>query len=161
MILERARVVRVTGRHAWVARTGAEACERCAAGEGCGGGLFARLISRRLHEVRALNGVDDVAAGDEVMIGLPERSLLAGAFAVYMVPLAGLLLATALAGALLGVGSDAGLLLAGATGFLAGIIWLRRYARRAEVDPRFEPRVVERLAPVSSAAVQADRGQAC
>ncbi|MBA3564432.1 MAG: SoxR reducing system RseC family protein [Gammaproteobacteria bacterium] len=157
MILERGRVIRLAGPHAWVARAGAAGCERCAAGEGCGGGLFARLTGRRLYEVRALDAVGNVAAGDEVVIGLPERALLAGAFAVYAVPLAGLLLGAALAGALFGVASDAGLLLAGGAGFLAGIVWLRRYARRAAADPRFEPRIVERITAGSRAVEAAGR----
>lgn len=145
MILERGRVVRVAGHYAWVARAGIAACERCAAGTGCGGGLFARLTGRREYEVRARNAVADVAAGDDVMIGLPEGALLAGAFAVYVVPLAGLLLGAALGGTLFGTAGDAGVVVSGGAGFLAGMLWLRRYSARAATDPRFEPRVVERL----------------
>ncbi|MGH8494899.1 MAG: SoxR reducing system RseC family protein [Gammaproteobacteria bacterium] len=145
MILERGRVVRVAGQHAWVARAGIAACERCAAGNGCGGGIFARLVGRRQYEVRARNAVVGVTAGDEVMIGLPERALLAGAFAVYIVPLIGLLAGAVLGGALFGPAGDGGVIVIGAAGFLAGVFWLRRYAGRAAMDPRFEPRVVERL----------------
>lgn len=145
MILARGRIVEVTGTHARVARPAAEACERCAAGQGCGGGLFARLIGSRVHEVRALVGADGVTPGDEVIVGLPESGLLAGAAAVYVVPLAGLLLGAVLAGVLLGVSSDLGVLAAGFAGFGAGLLWLLRYSRRAAADPRFEPRIIERI----------------
>ena len=147
MILTRGRVLEVGAGQARVARDAAEACERCAAGQGCGGGLFARLAGTRRHEVLARVAVTGLSPGDEVILGLPESGLLAGAFAVYVVPLAGLLLGAALAGVAFGATSDAAVLASGVAGFAAGIFWLAGYARRVARDPRFEPCVVERAGP--------------
>jgi len=145
MILTRGRVLEVSGSHARVVRDAAQACERCAAGQGCGGGLFARLAGPRRHEVRARVAIEGLCPGEDVILGLPEAGLLAGAFAVYTVPLGGLLLGAALAGVVFDVGTDAGVLAAGGAGFAAGLLWLARYARRVAGDPRFQPSIVGRV----------------
>jgi len=147
MILTRGHVLEVDAGQARVTRDAADACERCAAGQGCGGGLFARLAGTRRHEVLARVAVAGLSPGDEVILGLPESGLLTGAFAVYAVPLAGLLLGAALAAAVFGAASDAAVLASSLAGFAAALLWLARFTRRVARDPRFEPCVVERAGP--------------
>lgn len=142
MIYERARVLELDGGFAWVQAASQVDCARCAAGRGCGGGVFARLLGRRLQRVRAIHA-GDVQAGDTVLIGLAESAVLVSSFMAYSVPLLGLLL-----GAVLGTGlaeGDAGALLGGAAGFGAGLFVLKVYNRRTVGDARFQPVILRRL----------------
>src|SRR5690606_19948088 len=125
MLYERATVLEHDGRWAWVQAASQAGCARCAAGRGCGGGIFGRLLGSRLHRVRALN---EPAAkpGDTVLLGLAEAVLWQGALRVYGWPL-GLLLVGLLAGQ---TGGDAGALLGGVIGFGSGWLLGRWHSRR-------------------------------
>ncbi|MEO1201235.1 MAG: SoxR reducing system RseC family protein [Pseudomonadota bacterium] len=63
------------------------ACARCAAGKGCGAGLFASSGSRRVEA--SIPRSVEVTAGDRVAIDLADRALLPAALIVYGWPLAG------------------------------------------------------------------------
>ena len=88
------------------------ACARCAAGRGCGAGIFARQRAGEIIEARALT--DGLEPGTSVDILLDDGGLLRAAFFAYGYPLLG-----ALAGAVLGstFGDSAA-----AAGALAGIV---------------------------------------
>lgn len=144
MILERARVVRCEDGRVWVSSESQSGCRRCAEGRGCGGGVFARLLGDRLRYIR-IDSNETFAPGDIVMIGLDERALLAGAFLAYLVPVIGLLLGALLTSRI--ATGDAAVMLGAGVGFTLALLWLRRHAARHAADPRFEPRIVQRLAP--------------
>lgn len=119
----------------------AVACARCAAGKGCGAGLFAAGGRRRV-EAKLPPSVE-VGEGDTVLIDLEGHNLLPAALIVYGWPLAG-----AAAGSLLAAlgpwtgdaATAAGALLGLVTaGFLA-----RRRLRSAHCIERFQPVIIER-----------------
>lgn len=98
-------------------------CARCAAGKGCGAGLFGGR--RRRIEAHIAAGID-VHEGDEVSVALAPRRLLNAALTVYGLPLGGALLGAVIAYSL-GVG-DLFAALAGLAGIAAGIVIARRRA---------------------------------
>jgi sigma-E factor negative regulatory protein RseC len=65
-----------------------DTCRRCAAGEGCGAGVFGRLFPRRSVEIELPCRVE-VAVGDWVRVGIPSRTLAMVALLTYGLPLAG------------------------------------------------------------------------
>jgi sigma-E factor negative regulatory protein RseC len=141
VIVETATVLEIRGDEAVVRCHRQAACERCAEGRGCGGGIMARLLGERLDGVRVPTGGMSLKPGDDVAIGLEERGLVLASLAVYFVPLAGALAGAAAVSSLIGGGDPAALVGAGA-GFAAGLAWARRFGRRRRGDGRFRPRLL-------------------
>ncbi len=136
------RIIRIEdiggAQHAEVEVSAAFACPRCAAGKGCGAGLWAAGQSRLL---RASVGPGvDVEVGDSVCIELAPRDLLLAAWLVYGLPLA-----TAVAGAALAYAAgsgDAAAALAAVAGLAAGVLHARRRVGTDACLRRFTPRIV-------------------
>lgn len=118
------------------------ACARCAAGKGCGAGIFSGRERTRTVAAVADQSLT-LAVGDTVQLQLTETSLLSAAAIVYGIPLAGALGAAALAyGVRLGDAAAAAAALGGlGLGVLVGRWWLAR----PNCLNRFVPRVQERL----------------
>jgi sigma-E factor negative regulatory protein RseC len=145
MIEETGRVVEVNGDYAWVETESAASCGSCSAHAGCGTSVLASLFGRRDAPVRALNRAG-ARAGELVVIGISESSLVRGSLAVYLVPLAGLL-AGVLAGRYIGAellpGHVEAASIAGAiAGLLAGLAWLRLFSQASGRDERYQPVVL-------------------
>lgn len=151
MIEEHAVVVATEGEFAWVETERKSTCGSCAARKGCGTGVLAKVVGRRMTQVVALNRAG-AAAGETVVVGIDERSLVRGSLAVYALPLLALF-AGALAGEFwLGPAmGDLGAILGGVGGLLTGLAWLRRFSRRSQTDPRYQPVVLRSLGPASPA----------
>ncbi len=115
-------------------------CARCAAGKGCGAGVFGSRQRRRI-EAHIAAGVE-IREGDEVSIELAPRHLLNAALIVYGLPLGGGVLGAAIAYAF-GLG-DATASLAGLAGIALGIALARRRAARDHCQ--FTPTIVARYA---------------
>ncbi len=118
------------------------ACARCAAGKGCGAGVFASGDSRRIEAT--VPDTLHIAAGDTVAFELADRALLPAASIVYGWPLAG-----AVAGGLLaslGPWTGDAVAAAGAAGglVLAAILASRRLGSTRCVS-RFRPVVLARI----------------
>ena len=144
MITEPGRVVGIEDGHVLVETEGRTGCARCEAGTGCGSVLMGRVLGDRLHVVRALDGgVDGLAPGVRVSIGLRESALVRGAALVYLVPLAGLF-AGMLVGRWLGGPGDAVAALGAAAGLVLGAITARSLAGRAARSSRYHPVIVRR-----------------
>ncbi|MFN2300889.1 MAG: SoxR reducing system RseC family protein [Gammaproteobacteria bacterium] len=142
MIEEQAEVTDIDGLHAWVACRAQQDCARCAAGNGCGGGILGRWLGDRLHRVRVVHQ-GEIAVGDCVIIGLDERALLRAAAAIYGIPLLAML-----AGAVTGqtlYGHDAAALAGAAAGLAAGFAWVRVFSRKMARYRRFQPAVLRRV----------------
>jgi sigma-E factor negative regulatory protein RseC len=113
-------------------------CQRCARGEGCGAGVFARLFSRRSTRV-TLPGSLAVSCGDWVRVGLEPRQLVLAAAVHYGLPLLGFL-SGAVAGHLAmgdGPGQDAAALATGLVVFAAVARMLAR-SERPLLNPALE-----------------------
>ena len=144
LITERARVLRVNGNTAWVHCESQAGCARCAAGEGCGAGLFAKLLRGRLQELPVnvpSELVGQVGPGDAVLLGLPVSAVQDASLLLYGVPLAGLLVGAVAGGQLSG---DPGAFI-GAVAGLGGGLWFARQ-RGAAVGERLEPVLLRAIA---------------
>lgn len=88
-------------------------CARCAAGRGCGGAFFGRLLGDRRLAVDAVGRDSSLRAGDPVVLELQESIILRAAALAYLVPLLGLV-----AGALSGqrLAAEPGAMLGAAVG---------------------------------------------
>lgn len=146
LITERARVLRVAHDVVWVRCESQAGCARCAAGQGCGGGLFARLLRGRLQELPVALPPEfsaRIAVGDTVLIGLSVAAVQNASLLLYGVPLAGLLV-----GAVVGQvgGNDAFALAGAAAGLLAGLSLARVLAARSARHGGLEPVLLRTLA---------------
>jgi len=141
MIYERGRVTRRSGTYAFVSSEGQRFCVRCAEGRGCGGGLMAQILGKRLFEVRARTSDPAIEAGDEVLLGIHGSALLRLSALVYLVPVL-CLTAGAWLGALSG---EIGSVLLAIAGFAGGLLMVHAVSRYHGGNPGWEPVVVRRL----------------
>lgn len=147
MIEQQGRVEAVESGMAWVQVGGRSGCEACDSGQGCGAGVFVRLLDSREARVRVANTLECVP-GDPVLLGLPERSYLLLVFRLYAIPLLSGLLAGVVAFALAAyrAGLDGAALdgVVGLSALLAAGAALRQVrAGLAASFTRFSPRMLE------------------
>jgi sigma-E factor negative regulatory protein RseC len=137
-----ATVLAVGPERALVRVSTAPACARCAAGQGCGAGLFERRQAAELAVRVAPNLA--LRPGDRVRLELAPERLLAVAGLAYGLPLAGLV-----AGALAAGGAAPGHELAAVIGALgglaAGVLLGRRGLTREERAGRCLPVAADKL----------------
>lgn len=134
------------GRRAVVEVDVGAVCARCAAGSGCGAGLFGGAGRARQIEARIAPGLE-LSEGDTVRISLRPRELLRAASAVYGPPLVGAAAASAAAYAL--AATDVAAAAAALLGMVIGGSLSRLYLARAVCLSRFLPIVERRLASQS------------
>ena len=88
---ETGRVVAVEPDAVWIEADRSAACGKCAARAGCGQGALSALLQSGKGRVRATSGETLTAAqcavGDEVVIQVPEATLLGGTLLIYGFPL--------------------------------------------------------------------------
>ena len=142
MIEEQGQVVEVQGEFAWIEGERTTTCGSCAVRKGCGTSAISKVLGQRRVRLRVLNRID-ARVGDQVVIGIAESGLLRGSLAVYAVPLLGLF-AGALAGQLLGsvvsvMQSDFFAITGAISGFIAALVWLKRFSRNKEKDAAYQP----------------------
>lgn len=163
MIEEQAIVVRADTGTAWVETVRRSTCGSCGAAAGCGTSLLDRFLGRRPQQLEVENSLE-VAAGERVILGVPEGSLLRAAAAAYLGPLLGLILGAvvgrhlplvpppALDPTMASHGPEWLSLLGGAVGFVLALRLVARWSRSLARDPRFRP-VLLRRAPPSAVSV--------
>jgi sigma-E factor negative regulatory protein RseC len=132
-----ATVIERSGPDALV-RVDAPVCARCAAGRGCGAGVFASARSGTTLRVAVDAGLS-VSVGQRVTLALGESSLMRAALYLYGAPLLGLLLGAGISQAVLQSANDTVSLAAGAAGLAvgacAGAVLSRRDACMADIRP--------------------------
>lgn len=116
-------------------------CARCDAGEGCGGGVFGKLVARRLQGLSLDDPDLDLQPGQHVVLGIDDKVFLRATAGIYLLPLASLLVAALLA-RIIGF-SEPAMALAGVTGLLAGL-WLAPRLQRRHIDRHLLPKVLRR-----------------
>lgn len=121
-------VLAVDGEDAWVLPADPSACQACAEGRGCGGGLLAKALAKPPEPVRVANCLN-ARVGDGVVLGIAEDELLRASLLMYLLPLL-VLTAGAGIGQWLG-GGDIWAIGGGVAGFLLGLVMVRLGARRA------------------------------
>ena len=154
MIEESGQVVEVQGEFAWIESERTTTCGSCAVRKGCGTSAIAKVLGQRRVRLRVLNRIN-ASVGDNVVIGIAESGLVRGSLAVYAAPLLGLF-AGALAGQLLGqqvfdTQSDLLAIVGAISGFVAALIWLKRFSRNTEKDTAYQPVVLRQQIKVETA----------
>ena len=86
MITENAIVVAVEGDQTWIQTQRKSTCGQCSASKGCGTSVLAKVVGNKFSKMTAINKID-AQVGDEVVVGLTEKSILKGAFMAYLSPL--------------------------------------------------------------------------
>jgi len=127
------------GTRAIVTVDAAAICPRCAAGKGCGAGIFGASASVRRLEVSLAPGVE-VSEGDTVSLSLGSRNLLQAAIIVYGWPLLGAITGVLLA--FLGDLDDAGAAASALAGLAVGIALARVRLGHKDCLSRFSPTVI-------------------
>jgi sigma-E factor negative regulatory protein RseC len=135
-----ATVISIAGSHAQVEVADSSTCPRCAAGKGCGAGVFGASRRSISLQVRVADGLQ-VVTGDRVYLYLAATDLVRAALLAYGAPLAGLLLASGLAYLLIEPLHDAMALVIAVAGLLAGGIGGRALARRDRCIRQFSPSI--------------------
>ncbi len=88
MIEQQGQVHGVTGSTAQVRVGPLSGCPACDRGQGCGAGLFGRLL-RRAPVIVACDNALGAKPGDAVRVGIPEQLLLRLVTRFYLIPLVG------------------------------------------------------------------------
>lgn len=144
MIEQPGQVVRVEGGRAWVETERRSSCGDCSAQAGCGHAIIGKTFGGLRNTVQV--HVDrPVNAGDRVVLGVREDALLKSSFAMYLVPLLGLIGGALLAAQLAGSGEDPAALAGAGVGFIAGLLWVRGFGGRAAHLRRFRPVILRYL----------------
>ncbi len=129
------------GRRAIVAVEGALTCPRCAAGKGCGAGIFQAGDRQRRVAARIPDGLE-VSVNDRVEISLAPDNILSAALIVYGIPMLGAIFGAAVAfSASLG---DIAAATAALLGLGAGLLHSRWRLRQVSCLRQFTPSI-ERL----------------
>lgn len=152
MIEEEAKVVSVEPGRVWVETMRQSACGQCSARAGCGQPLMARVLSQGAEARRNRLPVEtdlSPSVGDTVRLGIPETSLLAGAFWLYLAPVLALIIAAVTLQAL--TGSDVAALLGGMSGFALCLLYVRRQQSRWQRDDRWRPRILRTVTESTAA----------
>jgi sigma-E factor negative regulatory protein RseC len=134
MIEQQGKVVAIVDGRACVRLGGTSGCTSCDAGKGCGAGVFGRLLKRKPLVLELDNRVN-AAAGQPVIVGIPEALFLRLITRLYLFPLL-----AGIAGAAFGhylavlngvgiAGSDLVTLLCGLAGGSAVVLWNRNDSR--------------------------------
>jgi len=97
MIEQNVQVLRCSDEQLWVRLGSQSGCSACDNGEGCGAGLFAKLIQRKPAVLELARKDLEVEAGQMLTLAFPEKLYLKLVFFYYGLPLL-----AALAGAFAG-----------------------------------------------------------
>ena len=135
------KISALNGRTATVIVTSASVCHRCAAGKGCGAGVFQAADKPRYMQIDIPDGMS-VHAGDSIDLTIASRHLLRAALLAYGMPLL-TMLGSLLAWQSFSTGpGDAGAILAAGAGLLAGHLIGRAWLAKESVCDQFVPSVV-------------------
>jgi sigma-E factor negative regulatory protein RseC len=134
-------VVSITGKEAVVKVSDRSVCPRCAAGNGCGAGIFGTNFEAVSLTVRIEDGIR-IATGDKVSLSLAPRDLARAAIFAYGAPLVGLLFAAGVAYLVVDPLSDLWALVFSVSGLLAGGVTGRILVRRDECASHLSPTIV-------------------
>ncbi|MET0116842.1 MAG: SoxR reducing system RseC family protein [Sedimenticola sp.] len=137
MLEERAIVIAEEGGGLWVEATSRSSCTSCSSGS-CTTAVVSKLFGVK-HNRFLLENEIAAEPGDEVMIGIPDESLVKASLWAYLLPMV-VMLSMAGLGALMNVGDGLQVLLASA-GLVGGLLVVRRVSASGALN-RFKPRLL-------------------
>lgn len=121
MIKQKATVVATDDTTIWLDAERQSTCSQCQVKKGCGTGMLANHVGKRFSRI-SIEKQDNVIVGQQVQLGIPEESLLQGAFMMYIIPLVMMFLSAALAQVL--DFNEAMEIVAGFAGLTVGFYWV-------------------------------------
>lgn len=134
------KIAALHGRTATVAVKSASVCHRCAAGKGCGAGIFQSADKPRYMQIELPDGMS-VRSGDIIDLRIGARYLLRAALLAYGLPLITMLV-TLLMLQLSGFGTrDVVGIVASGAGLLGGLVIGRAFLRRDSICDQFIPTI--------------------
>ena len=101
MIEQTVKIVALEGGDVWIESLSLHGCAKCEAGEGCGGGIFAKLFGGKQFRMKINNSLN-LDLNDNVVIAVADSAVTNASLLSYLLPLMGLTL-----GAVLGSYFDA------------------------------------------------------
>jgi sigma-E factor negative regulatory protein RseC len=146
MIEEHARVLQLRDKLAVIEIQRQNACQSCELSGGCGTGSLGRLLGQRA-QIYTIPNEQNLKAGDDIVIGMPDRSFLLASLMMYVLPLLTMLLA-ALTAQLIFNASDGAVALIALTGLGLGLYATIRLSA-SDFARRFQPRFMRRELKVS------------
>lgn len=149
-MVEQGLVVETANGVAWVEKSRQSQCGGCRLRSGCGSAVLSKILGARRNRVQVIDPMS-VNIGDTVLIELDAAALIRGSFAVYMIPLMGLLLGSIVGKYLFAPifsGYAEGLTIVFAMiGLFSSIWWLRRFSQSIENDARYQPVISDIIEP--------------
>lgn len=141
MLIEQAQVVAVEFDGVRVETVRRSGCAGCQAKSGCGQKLLAEIGQGQRFEILSGNPRQLLLQpGDIVEIGVEEAAFLQASMMVYLLPLLGLILMSAVASVSGAVESV--IVLAGLLGLLFGFVIVRRWNRGNRQGCRYQPQIL-------------------
>lgn len=142
---ERGLVTRIEENYAWVEIDRKPGCSGCVTKSECGTATLAKMMSSKPVSIKTIN-VIAANVGDEVVVSVEQKALMAGSFAVYAAPLL-LMLFAAFFGDLLGqkffMEYRNGISVVFAfSGLFSGFLWLSHYSQKIAKDQYYQPLIV-------------------
>ena len=129
MIEEIARVVAVDLKYAFVEVTKTSSCNSCNAKQACGTASISGLFRFKAPKIKIINSID-AKPGDQVIVALPENTMLTGSFMLYIVPLISMIIFAvgfdSLFGLFMLLETELVQVVGGLIGLIAGLLIVRR-----------------------------------
>ncbi len=150
-----AKVVRVHGPVAWLEPEQSASCGSCAASSTCGAKGYGTLASRIEARAFTLPNTDDFRAGDRVVVGIAQGSLVRGALLAYGLPLLCAWVGAAVAQS--AFGRDIVTMVAMFGGLASGLVLAGKVAGRMFAQGKTRLKYLHRAGPVCVSTVPSGR----
>ncbi|PWK54469.1 SoxR reducing system RseC family protein [Pleionea mediterranea] len=141
---ETAHVVSESDGYVWLSSITRSGCHSCDANQVCGTGLLSHLFGRRRFYLKVKNTLG-VKAGDDVLISIPERSLLMASLLLYLFPVFAMFVTAVIAQSMLM--SEAWVVLWSIFGLLAGFAVARLLCKRLETGATSQITLLAKVEP--------------
>ena len=148
MIEEKASVISVAGKQIWVQTQRKSVCGSCSVQKGCGTASLEQLFGRKRTQLLVSSNLP-VNAGDEVLLGIEESTLLRGSMLLYGIPLVFMLSGAILVQSLLPEGGELPVIAAAITSLLLGLFLVAGYSKKLRFNPMYHPTVLKVIRPSS------------
>ncbi|BFM50921.1 SoxR reducing system RseC family protein [Marinomonas sp. THO17] len=139
MIEESGKVMAVSEGFAEVETIRTSSCSTCRARHGCGHHAIAQVSPANRMRMQAIDPLS-VEVGQQVVIGIPEDTLLQASLWMYLMPLLGLVTGAVIPS--LWAGSNHFAVMLSIVGFAMGLVFARHKANQSSSNQDFYPKII-------------------